>query len=285
MEEIDWNEVWKSRILKRNASPAAECGSLWKEKSRACRFLEAERKKSREWVENTIDGIRLTKGSRVLDIGAGPGAMALPFARKAAHVTAVEPAAGMADLLEERCAAYGLKNIRCIRKRWEDIHTGTDLCPPYDIVVAAFSLGMADMAESIRKMTAACSGEIHLFWFAGSSLLEARYRDLWPRLHGKPYLSVPKSDVLLNILCRMGIYPHINVFPQTSRLRFSSFEEALREFSFRLGVSEVRQKRDVEKFLKNTLQEDKGSLVFRNSTTCVKMWWKPSEMPLCPRNC
>ena len=35
----------------------------------------------------------------------------------------------------------------------------------------------------------------------------------------------------------------------------------------------------VEEFLKNTLEEDEDSLVFRNSATCVKLWWESSDMP------
>ncbi len=45
------------------------------------------------------DGI-LRPGGHVLDIGAGPGNWALLLAQTAGHVTALEPADAMADILE-----------------------------------------------------------------------------------------------------------------------------------------------------------------------------------------
>jgi hypothetical protein len=36
----------------------------------------------------------------------------------------------------------GVQNISVVQKRWEDVDVKEDLQPPYDVVIASFSLGM-----------------------------------------------------------------------------------------------------------------------------------------------
>ncbi|MGQ9498657.1 MAG: class I SAM-dependent methyltransferase [Desulfotomaculales bacterium] len=63
----------------------------------------------------------LRPGIRVLDIGAGPGNFALPLASVAGEMVAVEPAAGMLRILQERAACAGIKNIICLQRTWQEI--------------------------------------------------------------------------------------------------------------------------------------------------------------------
>jgi FkbM family methyltransferase len=65
----------------------------------------------------------LSPGARVLDIGAGPGNIAIPAAKIAARLTAVEPAPGMAAVLREQIALENMDNIHFINKKWDDVDT------------------------------------------------------------------------------------------------------------------------------------------------------------------
>lgn len=53
---------------------------------------------------------KITSQSCVLDIGAGPGTLAIPFVGKAAHVTAVEPTDGMVSVLKEKMTEFDVEN-------------------------------------------------------------------------------------------------------------------------------------------------------------------------------
>jgi ubiquinone/menaquinone biosynthesis C-methylase UbiE len=181
----------------------------------------------RSRIDKTVWETDITAASRVLDIGAGPGTLAIPFAEKAAHVTAVEPAEGMCSVMREKMAEFGVSNIDIVQKRWEDVDVENDLKPPYDVVIASFSLGMADIRAAIEKMQKASSKYVYLYHFAGPTSWDRQWQELWPRLHGQEYQPGPKSDVLYNVLYQMGIYPHIRTFRLEHNQPYASLDEAV----------------------------------------------------------
>ena len=87
---IDWNEVWKQQHLRHIGSNCSvDCSRLWDKKEAAERFWRMSQENNAERIRNTIEGLALTPDSRVLDIGAGPGTLAVPIARQVAYVSAV----------------------------------------------------------------------------------------------------------------------------------------------------------------------------------------------------
>ncbi|MEA1985205.1 MAG: class I SAM-dependent methyltransferase [Euryarchaeota archaeon] len=210
---IDWNEVWKETMqLHDQLHGDAGDTDPWSTKENARRFWNMSQQDGGERVRRTIDGLALGPDSRVLDIGTGPGTLAIPIATQVAQVTAVEPSRGMAGVLQDNIEEYGLENITCVQKRWEDV-TIEDLEPSFDVIIASFSLHMPDIRDAVRKMTDVSRGHIYLYWFAGETSWDTQYRNIWPTLHGSEYHTGPKCDVLYNVLYQMGIYPNIEVFP------------------------------------------------------------------------
>ena len=275
-EEIDWNLVWTDRMKRsRETTPARDCAKIWESKESAKRFWDMSKDNSHR-VEETIAGTQFTPDSRVLDIGAGPGTLAIPFAQRVASVTAVEPAEGMVCVLKEKMAEEGVGNIDVVQKRWEDVSVAEDLEPPYDVVIASFSLGMADIRAAIEKMiaSAAKGGRIYLYHFAGETPWDRDCRDLWPRLHGKDYQPGPKSDVLYNVLYSMGIFPHVRTFRLQHRQRFAEIEEAMNHFRHQYGATTGEQEAIVREHLERVLQKENGILVLPGSSTRVKIWWE-----------
>lgn len=273
---IDWNGVWSTMMRRRHQSAARECADIWADIHGARRYLRAATENNPEYFEQCLENIPLEKHFRILDIGSGPGVVTIPMARRVAVVTAVEPARGMADVLAEECLRQGIANVRCVRKRWEEVAPEIDLEGPYDVILAAFSLGMENLASAVEKMVQVSCGSIYLFWFAGTTAWETMYRDLWPRLHGAPYFPGPKADVIYNLLNQMGIYPNVTVFPFRSALRFDSIEEAIEEFTRRLGVEKPDQLPIVREFLESNLERDEGRWSLKHAATCLRFHWKVS---------
>jgi SAM-dependent methyltransferase len=281
VEQISWNDVWHARMQQRKSSAARECADIWADVEAARRYWQAVSETNEEHRRCGVESIPAGRDSRILDVGAGPGNMSIPLAERAEWVTAVEPAAGMAAVLEEKARERGLSNIRCIRKRWEDVDILSDLDAPYDVVIASYSLGMMDLSAAIAKMIRASRGSVHLYWFAGVTQWENLYRDLWPRLHGRPYHSGPKADVLFNVLYQMGVYPNMTVFPYRSVLRFDSMEDALEEMGRRTGVSDPRHSGPLRELLASRLETTDNGFVLTHAATCVKLWWD-IENASCP---
>lgn len=274
LNDIDWNEVWKSRTKEnRMSSPGRDCARIWESREAALRFWSMCQVNSHR-TEAVIKGTDITADSRILDIGAGPGTLAIPFAHKAAHVTAVEPAEGMCSVMREKMAEQGISNIDIVQKRWEDVDVARDLQAPYDVVIASFSLGMADIRSAVEKMQQASSRYVYLYHFAGPTSWDMQWQELWQKLHGRAYQPGPKSDVLYNVLYQMSIYPHVSTFRLEHHQRYSTLDEAVAALAPQAQAESEEQKKVLAEYLQGALREEDGALVMPGSSIRVKMWWE-----------
>ncbi|AKB69299.1 class I SAM-dependent methyltransferase [Methanosarcina mazei] len=273
---IDWNKVWKDTLEKQLAlNRNVDCSSIWHGEKNARQFWRMfQDDKARAVTEKRIKDLKLSPDSRVLDIGSGPGTLAIPIARQVAHVTAVEPSDGMMNVMQENINEYGIENIDTVHKDWEAVDVGSDLSAPYDVVFASYSLGMKDIRASIRKMMDASSKYIYLYWFAGETSWDMHSRKLWPSLHGCEYQPAPKCDVLYNVLYDMEIYPNVSVFPFEHIHRYANFEEAVEDFKSYYNVTSDSQETVLRDYLEGILEPDNGNLIQRGWSTRVKMWWE-----------
>lgn len=273
---IDWNEVWKKMMQanrKADNKNRGDCANLWDSRENAERFWKRSCE-NRDRVEKTLDELPLTPDYRLLDIGAGPGSLAIPLSERVSHVTAVEPGRGMLEILQENIDREGVENIDCVNKRWEDVDVETDLKGPYDIVIASFSLGMPDIKEAIGKMQDVSSKYVCLYWFAGETPWDDHSYKLWPILYGKNYTPSPRCDILYNVLYSMGIYPHMHVFPLGYNNSFSSMDEAFDFFKSRYSIETEQQEKIIRDYLENILENQDNRFVENGQSTRVKLWWE-----------
>ncbi len=138
----DWNEVWKRRLALNQSTPAFREGAdLWGGREQARRYAVRSETGHAHRVAEAMRDLAVSPGDRVLDIGSGPGTLALPLARAGALVTAVDPAEGMLAELRAAAEEEGLTAVTTVRGLWEGIDPTRDLQPPYDRVVASYTTG------------------------------------------------------------------------------------------------------------------------------------------------
>jgi ubiquinone/menaquinone biosynthesis C-methylase UbiE len=224
-----------------------------------------------------MSGLNITPESRVLDIGAGPGTLAIPISKKVKHVTAVEPSNGMIEVLEENMADYSRNNISIIKKKWEDIDIEKDLDGPYDVIIASFSLGMPNIRKAIEDMLAVASGYIYLYWFAGNTSWDEHSIEIWPKLHGTEYYITPKCDVLYNVLYQMGIYPNMEIFTLGRTETYATLDEAVDNLSSHFSLKDEEQKKILEQYLEEKLKKENGNYIYDARSRRVKIWWNTQD--------
>jgi len=273
--ECDPNERWaRQQRLQESSKHFEDTSHNWNDPENAKRYAQNSRGEFDDRVQRTIAGLTLNKEMRVLDIGAGPGTLAIPIAPLVKDVTAIEPGAGMAAVLMDQCRAQGIANVSCIQKLWEDIDPVRDLDGKYDLVIASLSLTMQDIRAALLKMDAVASGEICLYWFVDMPFWEKMYVELWEPLHGCTYYPGPKTDFLFEVLYEAGIYADVMMMPLPKEYRFGSRDEMTAFFRRRFKVTTREQEKILDAYLAPLVQEKKGEVVVSGSSTYAKVWWK-----------
>lgn len=86
----------------------------------------------------------------LLDVGAGSGRFAIPLANDVQHITALDHAAPMLDLLQHKQAAQQISNISIDQTTWESANVAQ-----HDVVLAAWSLyRVPDILAAMHKLIA-----------------------------------------------------------------------------------------------------------------------------------
>jgi SAM-dependent methyltransferase len=277
-EDPDWNEIWKWRQKRHESSKLSDDPSHdWNRKENAARYDSNARSRYDERVTTTIASLDINRNSRILDIGAGPGTLAIPLAPMVKDITAVEPGAGMVEILNNHAEKQGIRNITCIQKQWEETDISRDLNGRYDVVIASLSLTMYDIREALLKMDAVSSGSVHLFWFVDMPFWERMYADLWEPLHGTPYYSGPKADCLFGVLYQMGIYADVRMLPLQKEYRFGSRDEMLAFFRKRFGAVTPEQERIVDAYVTPQIRQQGGEVIISGDSTFAHIRWKKKQ--------
>ncbi|HWQ66730.1 MAG TPA: class I SAM-dependent methyltransferase [Methanospirillum sp.] len=249
-----------------------ECASTWVTEEKARAFWRAACKNQERYTP-IVEMIAAAHPRCVLDIGGGPGSLALPLAGRGIRITVVEPASGMITLLKENSVTRKLSGIHPIHKRWEDIEI-QDLDMPYDVVVACFSLGMPDIVGAIQKMEHVCSGKIFLIWFAGTTPWEDIVQNLWPVYHQRPYEPGPKSDILFQVLYQMGIYPDVTVRKEQYIEEQTRISDLVDDYAERLCVPEGADRQPIGEYFKTLNICTDGVFRFPGELTTMTFSWK-----------
>lgn len=103
------------------------------------------------------------QASRVLDVGAGTGLLALPVAERTPHVTAIDISAAMCERLRERARQAGARTLRVLEASATDLPFEDEA---FDIVLSNYCLHELDEHDKLRALS-----EMHRVLVAGGRLV------------------------------------------------------------------------------------------------------------------
>ena len=269
---INWNELWKMGKSHLHSRKVQEEDS---DMERAKRFNKVV-KALKERTEKQIAAIEYDPEYTVLDIGSGPGRLAIPIAKRVKTVTAIDPSRGMLAYLQENMEKEDVTNIVCINKRWEDIELDVDIVP-HDVVIASHSLAMLDIQEALAKIDATAKKSVYLFTFvAGPRGLMWMDDGLWKEIHGKRHQTWSDYICLFNILHDMGIYANAEIWDSEFKLPYNTLDEVVNYWQEVYNIPSEKEA-ILREHLSRMLVEKGGTLYLNGKSKCAVVWWRKNE--------
>lgn len=268
-EDIDWSLLRKNAMDKKG----------WKRKSPAEWDTKASsfagRTKKNDYVDLFIRELPLKESYSVLDIGSGPGTLALPIAQYVHNVTAIDFSSGMLEILNKNATIENINNIETIQCAWEDDWQAKGIIP-HDIAIASRSVGVKELEPALKKINAFAKKYVFISDRIGATPFEA---DAF-RAIGRPFAPGPDYIYTLNLLYKIGIYPNVTVLRPNSVTLYRSIEDALASYRWMFQeLSATEEQRLLEYIEKNIIQtSDNGISVRRNSPIqWALIWWQKHD--------
>jgi ubiquinone/menaquinone biosynthesis C-methylase UbiE len=100
-------------------------------------------------IDFLVRACNLGEAARALDLGCGPGTIAIPLSRTVDEVVAVDPDADMIADGRRLAASRGRHNIRWLRSRAEDISPEAG---PFQVITIGQAFHWMDRDEVLRKL-------------------------------------------------------------------------------------------------------------------------------------
>jgi SAM-dependent methyltransferase len=159
-------------------------------------------------------------GETWLDIGAGGGRYALPLARRAGEVIALDPSPGMLDVLRAGMAEHRIENIRVIEARWPAPNP-----PEADVaLIAHVGYDVEEIGPFVEAMEASARR------LCVAVLLEdspaARFAPFFQAAHGEARILLPALGDFLALLLARGRLFEVSL-SERGAMRFPAVEDAL----------------------------------------------------------
>ena len=271
---INWDELWKATHTGGFHHHGKDLVAHWD--SRAKEFNKRVMK-HRDKAHSQAADLGILPHETVLDVGAGTGRLAIPMARLAKSVTALDQSEGMLACLRENMAAEGIENITCIKKSWQDLSPKE--IEHHDVVISSNSLGVYDLKEALTKMDSLAKRAVYIFTFTDHKRDDG-FRDFLMRKEaGREKASWEPAGpagylVIYNLLADMGIYADIKIMEWQQDEHYASVDDAVAEWKKMHGVPEEKEK-ELQEFLSKKLVEDgTGYKLHRQHRQAMISWQK-----------
>lgn len=209
---------------------------------------------------------------RVLDVGAGAGRFALPIARHAARVIAIEPSGAMLDALRESADDAGLRNVETVQGGW--LESEADL-PGADVVLCAHVLyPHAEIGAWLRTLSAHARSAVVLEMVA-LARDPALVDELWRHFHGAARVGQPGLAELYPVLVEVGIAANVEIYPQVSaNWRFASLDDAVAAVREQLIIAPTPENDAfLRAVLARELHEAGDGLALPHTRIVGAVWW------------
>jgi SAM-dependent methyltransferase len=267
--DIDWPTLRANALAKKgwqDKGPAE-----WDQKARSF----SNRNKSAAYVALVLAHLPLDTSFSVLDVGSGPGTLAIPLARRVKSVTAIDFSPGMLDTLLEIAREENIGNIRTVQCAWEDDWQQKGL-QPHDIAIASRSIGVKDLEAALIKINTYARRYVFLTDRIGSTPFE---EGAFLALN-RPFSPGPDYIYTLNMLYTLGIYPNVTVLNLEREVEYTSMAEAMQSYSWMFHNITPEETAALEKYLtRKVVHSANGRVTVRRDSPpkWALIWWEKRD--------
>ncbi len=266
-QDLDWSLLWQQAKIKkkRKSNGAAD----WDKK--AASF--ARRTARSIYIEKFIELLAPEPDWSVLDIGCGPGTLALPTASRARQVTALDFSGKMLEILDNKADEQGLNNIATHKLSWEDDWLQHGI-KPHDVAIASRSLAVDDLKKAITRLNHFATKKICI-------TDRVKHGPMDPVAFaavGRPLNSGPDYIYTLNLLYQMGYQASVSFIRLEESLGYPSFAEAFSSYMWMFQNLDSDEKKRLKKYVQSitTISDNGRATVHRdNVPTWAYISWQP----------
>ena len=276
---IDWNSMWQEES---DHSPWNKTAPRdhWNKRAESFsahinRVVEGKENLDKDdYISKMLDRIEVNPEWSVLDIGSGPGTLAIPLAKKAKSVTALDVSSEMLKHLKNNAALSGLTNIGYINSSWQEAFDNKQVAE-HDVVVASRSLMSGDMQGAVASIQAIARQAVYLTmpivhlpfdWEVNKAIGRGGKRHA-------PYV------YFYNLLYQMGIVANVEILRSRVKSQFPSIEAAIADLQWRNEPFTPEETARLREFLKPRFAEqaNSGIFTFEGYSRWALIWWRQAD--------
>ncbi len=274
--KIDWNAMWQEESGRSHWKDRMSQKALWDKRAdgfdkRINRVKEGEPRDKDDYISKMLDRIEVQPDWTVLDIGCGPGTLAIPLAQKVKNVTGLDISTEMLKRLKENAGRIGLENIQYMNSSWQDALVGRRL-DSYDVVVASRSLMSGDMKQALSSIIAVTRQAAYLTF----PIVHLPFDWEVYKVIGRDKKKHPPYIYILNMLFQMGVHANVEILYSKVRVQFPSVGEAMEDLQWRTDPFTSDEKIKLREFLEKKFKEQKDPsvLVHEGKSQWALIWWR-----------
>ncbi len=258
-QDIDWNEMWR-QCCRQKSWPKKD-QTAWDK--RAASY--AKRQIGGSYTHRLLEMMAPEVEWTVLDVGCGPGTIALPLARQVKKITALDFSGEMLKELKLRLAEEKINNVETRQLSWTDDWQAAGILP-HDVTLASRSMSVTDLGRALEKLDNWATKKVFISDRVGSGPFDP---DLFSAL-GRSFEPGPDYIFTINILYRMGIHPRVDyiLFPQDKI--FNNREEAIQSCLWMAEELTEAEKPKLERYVDERLRKNPDGSVTLTRRTPVK---------------
>jgi SAM-dependent methyltransferase len=215
----DWNQLWHQ--AKEKKTWKTKKASDWDKK--AVSF--AKRTATSIYTKEFLKLLDPQPTWSVLDVGCGPGTIALPLSKEVNKVSCLDFSEKMLTILRDKTKEEKIKNIKTYHASWEDDWQQLKI-PVHDIAISSRSLAVNDLKKAIEKLIAHARKLVVITDRVKHGPMDL---DAFAAI-GRPLESGPDFTYTVNILFDMGFLPTVNYITLEKNLRYRDHQDALNSY-------------------------------------------------------